>query len=110
MAARPPRGDGANQKCGAYLWHVYYAVVKEGAAWGQDSRNSRRQKSGPTDSAPKGGKIKVLRDKSLQVGTSHEGEVDCVVMAENQESQRSGKVWTHQYRVLQVGDKFSSRG
>lgn len=62
-----------------------------------------------TDSTKGGGKVKVMRDKSLQVGTSHEGEVDRVVAACNQEGQCNSKVRTHQLRVPQVGDKFSSR-
>lgn len=62
-----------------------------------------------TDSKKGGGKVKVMRDKSLQVGTSHEGEVDRVVAACNQEGHCNSKVRTHQLRVPQVGDKFSSR-
>ena len=62
-----------------------------------------------TTDCTKMGKVKVVRDKSLQVGTSHEGEVDRVVAACNQEGHCNSKVRTHQLRVPQVGDKFSSR-
>lgn len=60
-----------------------------------------------TDTVPKGGgKVKVVRDKSLQVGTSHEGEVDRVVISCNHEGQRTAKVRSHCLRRPQIGDKF----
>lgn len=62
-----------------------------------------------TDTVPQdkgGGKLKVSRDKSQQVRTSEEGEVDRVVISCNHEGQKSVKVRTRNLRVPQIGDKF----
>lgn len=62
-----------------------------------------------TDSIPQdrgGGKVKMLRDKSQQIRSSEEGEVDRVVISCNQEGQKAVKVRMRQLRVPQIGDKF----
>lgn len=59
-----------------------------------------------TDSLIGGGKVRVLRDKSLQVRASEEGEVDRVLLSCNNEGQQTVRVRTRQCRVPEIGDKF----
>ena len=55
------------------------------------------------------GKVKVVRDQSMQVRCYEEGEVDRVVHTKNQETKEYIKVRTHKLRIPTIGDKFSSR-
>lgn len=62
-----------------------------------------------TDNIPHhrgGGKVKVVRDKSLQIRQSEQGEVDRVVISSNKEGQRNVYVRTRQLRIPHIGDKF----
>jgi DNA-directed RNA polymerase II subunit RPB2 len=55
------------------------------------------------------GKVKVVRDQSVQVKAYEDGEVDRVIHAKNQETKESLRVRTQKLRIPVIGDKFSSR-
>ena len=55
------------------------------------------------------GKVKVVRDQSLQVRSYEEGQVDRTVLTKNQETQEYTRVRTRKLRIPMIGDKFSSR-
>lgn len=55
------------------------------------------------------GKVKVVRDQSVQVRAYEDGKIDRVIHAKNQETQEFMRVRSQKLRIPVIGDKFSSR-